>query len=104
MRNPSTRRSRRLVDRLVAPYVNGLAGHMARVQESILDLHARVGWIEDRLRELPEREQRDAERLEQLLERAAEERREAADKHRVDRQMLREIYERADEQRRRLYE
>ena len=45
------RRSRRLVDRLVAPYVNGLADHLARVQDSVLDLHDRLRWVEDRLRE-----------------------------------------------------
>lgn len=114
MRNPAARRSRRLIDRLAAPYVNGLAAHLSQVQTSILDLHDRLGWVEDQLRELPGREQRINERiaeLEALVERIAAER---ADEHQADqaerqaerehdRQMLREIYERADVQRRRLY-
>lgn len=111
MANPA-QRSRRLVDRVVAPYVNGLAGHVARVQDSILDLHARVGWIEDQLRELPAREQRITATVEELAERARGERQQNELDRRADRdadrelyrRMLREIYERADEQRRRLYQ
>lgn len=107
MRNPAARRSRRLIDRAIAPYVNGLASHLARVQEAVLDLHTRLGWVEDQLRELPPQGDRNTERvtaaLAELDERAVAERQEAARERLVDQQMLREVYERADEQRRRLY-
>ena len=98
------RRSRRLVDRLVAPYVNGLADHLARVQDSVLDLHDRLRWVEDRLREEPEQRERSLAKVEARLDEIAD--RSAADRERaaLDRQMLREIHERGDEQRRRLYE
>ena len=98
------RRSRRLVDRLVAPYVNGLADHLARVQDRVLDLHDRLRWVEDRLREEPEQRERSLAKVEARLDEIAD--RSAADRERaaLDRQMLREIHERGDEQRRRLYE
>lgn len=93
---PGGKRARKSVDKLVSPYVNGLADHVARVQDSVLDLHARLDWIEQELRELPHREERIIARLEETSALAATQ-------AEVDRQMLQAIYERADEQRLRLY-
>jgi hypothetical protein len=98
--SPFSKRSRLLTDRLAAPYVNGLASHLATVQDSILDLHARLGWVEDELRYMHAREERLAAELDAKLEERLEAIVEAAA---IDRQMLRAIYERADEQRLGLY-
>lgn len=94
---PGGKRARTSVDKLVSPYVNGLADHIGRVQESVLDLHARLDWIEQELRELPHREERIVARLEEIAAHAA-------GRAEFDSQVLQAIYERADEQRLRLYE
>ncbi|HKZ15146.1 MAG TPA: glycosyltransferase family 2 protein [Solirubrobacterales bacterium] len=97
---PGGKRARNSVDKLVSPYVNGLADHISRVQDSVLDLHARLNWIEQELHELPKREERILARIDEVAAEAAVEAARVA----VDRQMLQAIYERADEQRLRLYE
>jgi hypothetical protein len=77
--------------------VAGLAAHLDRVQVSVLDLHARLDWIEQELREVPKREKRILARIDEF---AAE----SAAGAELQRAVLQRIYEKADEQRRRLYE
>jgi hypothetical protein len=104
MSDPRAKPSRRLVDKVASPYVAGLAAHLNRVQDSLLDLHARLDWIETELREVPKREERIRDRIDEVAAEAAE----AAGRMTADgalqRDMLLAIYEKADEQRRRLYE
>jgi hypothetical protein len=97
MSDPSSKMSRRLADRFASPYVAGLAAHLTRVQDSILDLHGRLDWIEAELREVPKREERIKARIDEIAAIAASD---AA----LQRETLRAIYEKADEQRLRLYE
>jgi Glycosyl transferase family 2 len=97
---PLSRRSRNFADRVVAPYITGLADHLSKVQQSILDLHDRLGWIEDELRRIPRREESHAKALAAKIDARLDE---IDARSAIDRQMLRAIYERADEQRLRLY-
>jgi hypothetical protein len=101
MADPRAKATRRLADKVASPYVNGLADHLARVQQSVLDLHTRLGWIEDELREVPKREERILARIDEV---AAAAEAQAAEHAELTKVMLRAIYERADEQRLRLYE
>jgi hypothetical protein len=96
--------SRRLADRFASPYVAGLAGHLTQVQDSVLDLHARLDWIEQELREVPKREERIVARIDEVearIEAIATGAGARADSHDA---MLKAIYERGAEHRRRLYE
>jgi hypothetical protein len=118
--------TRRLADRLVSPYVGGLASQMSQIQTSIADLHQRLDWIEAEIREIPPRE----ERIKALLDERADEvagavaateaglaelatgtRTEVlaelaglSASSSVSHEMLRAVYEKGDEQRLRLYE
>jgi len=105
--------ARRTADRLVAPYISGIAARLSSVQQAVMDLHGRLAGVEERqLAELSQLEQL-RDRLAALEQRAAElaagaegDRDRAAidrDHAALDRQMLREVYERADERRRELY-
>jgi hypothetical protein len=89
--------SRRFADRVANPYVSGLADHLAQVQQSILDLHARLDWIEQEMREIPKREERLRDHIDEVG--AA-----AADIASRDLELLQAIAEKGDEQRLRLYE
>jgi hypothetical protein len=97
MSDPQAKASRRLVDKVASPYVAGLAAHLTRVQDSLLDLHGRLDWIEQELREVPKREERIRARIDEV---AAE----AAESAAIGAAMQQAIYEKADEQRLRLYE
>jgi hypothetical protein len=96
--------SRRLADRFASPYVAGLAAHLNRVQDSVLDLHARLDWIEQELREVPKREERIVARIDAVEARIEAIAGDADDHARLHDEMLQAIYERGAEQRRRLYE
>jgi hypothetical protein len=102
------RLSRRLADRFASPYVAGLAAHVDRVQASILDLHARLDWIEQEMREVPNRESRLEAQIAALEARLDEVSAAAATKAAADsdlqRAALKAIYERGAEQRQRLYD
>jgi Glycosyl transferase family 2 len=100
---PGGKRARKSVDKIVAPYVNGLADHVSRLQESILDLHARLNWIEQELHEVPHREERIMARIEVLADQVAAQSEFAAATAARDHQFLQAIYERGHEQRLRLY-
>ena len=96
--------SRRLADRFASPYVAGLAAHLDRVQDSVLDLHARLDWIEQELREVPKREERIVARIDAVEARIDAVAGDAAAGSALQQEMLKAIYERGAEQRRRLYE
>jgi hypothetical protein len=111
MSDSRPRLSRRLADRFASPYVAGLAAHLNRVQDSILDLHARLDWIEAELHELPKREERIVaqvqaarEQIDVVGSRIDDASGRMADTASVQRGMMKEIYERAGEQRLRLYQ
>jgi cell division protein FtsB len=97
---------RRTTDRLMGPYVSGLAAHLSAVQQAIGDLQRRLETFDARRGEEAAQMQRLQTRLvaleqqaERLASGAADDRARAA----LDHQMLREVYERADEQRAKLY-
>jgi hypothetical protein len=96
--------SRRLADRFASPYVAGLAAHLDRVQDSVLDLHARLDWIEQELREVPKREERIVARIDEVEARIDAVAGDAAAGSPLQQGMLKAIYERGAEQRGRLYE
>ncbi|HJZ36806.1 MAG TPA: glycosyltransferase family 2 protein [Solirubrobacterales bacterium] len=73
------KRARRVTDKVVSPYVAGLADHLTAVHQSVLDLHARIGGLEAQIGDI-------------------------ASALATDRQILRDLSDRADEQRLRLYE
>ena len=106
--------SRRLADRVASPYISGLAAQMSQIQDSIQDLHTRLDWLEAEIREIPPREERIKERVDELkvittsmaaaaAAQIAEMGEKADAAHAHSRDMLRAVYERADEQRLRLY-
>lgn len=99
--------SRRLADRFASPYVAGLAAHLNRVQDSVLDLHARLDWIEAELRQVPKREEhivaevaKVQARIEEITTEASAR---AADDAGRQRGILKAIVDRAEEQRTRLF-
>lgn len=98
----------------MSPYVAGLAAHLDRIQESVLDLHKRLDWIEAELGNVPEREQLIKAKVDEVAavgaaaaaataEAAAETAAAAAASAAETKEMLRSVYEKADEQRLRLY-
>jgi hypothetical protein len=100
-----------MADRFASPYVAGIAAHLNRVQDSVLDLHARLDWIEQELRQVPKREERIVAEVEDvrgrvnsLAEQVGTAAAGAADTAALQGERLKAIYERADEQRQRLYE
>jgi Glycosyl transferase family 2 len=103
MSDSRPRPSRRLADRFASPYVTGLAGHLDRVQESVLDLHARLDWIEQELREVPKREERIVARIDEVDARIEALAAGGAADSALQQEMLKAIYERGAEQRGRLY-
>lgn len=114
MSDPHTKASRRLTDRVVSPYVAGLAAHMDRIHASILDLHKRLDWIEAELGNVPEREQEIKKKIDAVAaaaavtaagaEATATEAAAAAEASAAEtKQLLQALYEKADEQRLRLY-
>jgi hypothetical protein len=100
--------SRRLADRFASPYVAGLAAHLNRVQDSVLDLHARLDWIEAELREVPKREERIVARVEEVQARIEEIATEASARTATDaarqQAMLKAIVDRAEEHRAQLFQ
>jgi hypothetical protein len=108
MSDSRPRLSRRLADRFASPYVAGLAEHLKRVQDSVLDLHARLDWIEQELREVPTREERIVAevgevraRIEEIAAAASTREAEAAVRQQG---ILKAIIDRAGEQRARLFQ
>ena len=93
MSESPAKRARRVTDKVVSPYVNGLADQLSAVHQSVLDLSARLDGIQSQLAALDTR----STALEAQVA-------DISDALRSDRQILREVYERADEQRLRLYD
>jgi hypothetical protein len=93
MSESPAKRARRVTDKVMSPYVNGLADHLDAVHRSVLDLGARLDGIQSQLAALDARSTSLEARIDGV-----------ADALEAERQMLRDVYERADEQRLRLYD
>ena len=87
------RRARRVTDKVMSPYVKGLADHLTDVHQAVLDLHARLDGIQSQLAVLDTRSTLLEDQIGGISS-AIE----------TDHRILRDVYERADEQRLRLYE
>lgn len=87
----------------MSPYVAGLAAHLDRIQDSVLDLHKRLDWIEAELGNVPERERLIKEKIDQVAADGAAAAKAAAATAAEAKEMARALYEKADEQRLRLY-